>query len=380
VIQASGVQFSSAAENIGWNNFAPQTTSVDQVNTAFMNGPGHRANILGAYNQVGVGAFMAPGAWSGGAQTAYDGVIMYTEIFVQGPLSQSPPPPGGTNLFGTLLDNTASGHVEVHALSQASHYSQFSLHVATAFVSPSGATAEWQFLTASFQGDGQPDLFGIHLRNTFSHRVEVHVLSAASGYQTFVLHAATALTEIPANQSQFAVGRFAGDRNSDLYAIILNNTGSSTVEVHVLSEDSNYSTWLLHSASGLGTTSPNTWQFRIGDRSGSGDLVGILHTATGSGRTEVHILSRVSGYQNFSLHIATPLGPTTDSQFVYTLGDHDNDGIPDLYAVLMNGSGSGQTEVHVISGASNYSAFIEQAASGLGPTSSSSRTWQFSAH
>jgi len=108
-----------------------------------------------------------------------------------------------------------------------------------------------------------------------------------------------------------------------------------------------------------------------------GDLIGILHSpTTGSGRTEVHILSRASGYQNFTLHVATPLGYTNDTHFAYTLGDHDNGGIPDLY--LMNGSGSGQTEVHVLSGASDYSSWIEQTASGLGPTYPAN--WQFSTH
>ena len=58
------------------------------------------------------------------------------------------------------------------------------------------------------------------------------------------------------------------------------------------------------------------------------------------------------------------------------LGDHDNDGIPDLYAMLMNGSGSGQTEVHVLSGATHYTNWIEHTPSALGPTSPSS--WQFS--
>jgi uncharacterized protein YkwD len=85
ILSSYGVQYSSAGENIGWNNYAPQSTSVDQVNTAFMNSPGHRANILGAYNQVGIGAYMAPGNWSYGGQT-YTGVIMYTEIFIQGPV------------------------------------------------------------------------------------------------------------------------------------------------------------------------------------------------------------------------------------------------------------------------------------------------------
>jgi outer membrane protein assembly factor BamB len=288
-----------------------------------------------------------------------------------------PPPAGGTNLYGVLLNGSSSGQVEVHALAQSSHYSQFSLHSTTAFA-PSVA-ADWQFFVGGFQGDGQPDLFGVHLRNTGSGQVEVHVLSAASGYQAFILHAATALAAVPSGRFQFTLASFAGDHRSNLYAIALNNTGTNTVEVHALSEASNYGSWVLHSASALAPVADSsTWQFEIGDRSGSGDLIAIPHTATGSGGTEVHVLTRASGYRAFSIHAATPLAYTSDSQFAFTLGDHDADGIPDIYAVDMNSTGSGQTEVHILSGASGYNAWIEHAASALGPTGLTN--WQFSTH
>lgn len=83
--------YTSAGENIGWNNY-PAAESVTQINTAFMNSPEHRANILGAYNQLGTGAWAATGAWSG-AGGSYNGVIMYTEIFINSPGSVAPPPP-----------------------------------------------------------------------------------------------------------------------------------------------------------------------------------------------------------------------------------------------------------------------------------------------
>jgi outer membrane protein assembly factor BamB len=288
-----------------------------------------------------------------------------------------PPPPGGTSLYGVLLNGSNSGQVEVHALAQSSHYSQFSLHSTTAFAP--AVAADWQFFVAGFHGDGQPDLFGVHMRNTGSGQVEVHVLSASSGYQTFILHAATALAAVPVGRFQFALASFAGDRRSNLYAIALNNTGTNTVEVHALSEASNYGAWVIHSASALPPVGDSsTWQFKIGDQSGSGDLIAIVHTATGSGRTEVHALTRASGYHAFSIHAATPLSYTLDSQFAFTLGDHDADGIPDIYAVDMNNTGSGQTEVHVLSGASSYNTWIEHAISGLGPTGLTN--WQFSTH
>ncbi|MEA2647033.1 MAG: hypothetical protein QOE92_2116, partial [Chloroflexota bacterium] len=92
-LSAAGISFNGAGENIGWNNYSPQTTSVDRANTSFMNSSGHRANILGNFNQVGIGAYMAPGPWNGGSGTQYAGVILYTEIFINGPTVDPPPPP-----------------------------------------------------------------------------------------------------------------------------------------------------------------------------------------------------------------------------------------------------------------------------------------------
>jgi hypothetical protein len=81
-----------------------------------------------------------------------------SELYDPSPAPAPLPPPGGTNLFGVLVNGGASGQVEVHALSQQSHYSQFITHAASGF----GATnnADWQFLVAPSNGDGQPDLYG----------------------------------------------------------------------------------------------------------------------------------------------------------------------------------------------------------------------------
>ena len=93
ILSSYGVQYSTAGENIGWNNYDP-ASSVGQVNGAFMASPGHKANILGDFNQVGVGAYVAPGMWGG-----YSGVIMYTEIFAMGP-APVPPPTAHVNALG----------------------------------------------------------------------------------------------------------------------------------------------------------------------------------------------------------------------------------------------------------------------------------------
>src|SRR5438552_990279 len=55
-LQAAGMQFTSAGENIGWNNYPPDQ-SVGQVNATFLTSAPHLANIMGSFNQVGVGAW-----------------------------------------------------------------------------------------------------------------------------------------------------------------------------------------------------------------------------------------------------------------------------------------------------------------------------------
>jgi len=94
-LSAAGISLTGAGENIGWNTVGVQADSVAFVNTQFKNSPGHWANIIGDFNQVGIGA------WSVGGKT------MYTEIFVNGPLS-----PGVVVVPSTPPPAPASGHYE----------------------------------------------------------------------------------------------------------------------------------------------------------------------------------------------------------------------------------------------------------------------------
>ena len=70
-------EWTRVGENVGYAGGA------DQVHTAYMNSPAHRANILGDYNRVGVGA-VRDGA----------GRLWTTVVFIKGPaLAVAPPPP-----------------------------------------------------------------------------------------------------------------------------------------------------------------------------------------------------------------------------------------------------------------------------------------------
>jgi uncharacterized protein YkwD len=91
MMQAFGVHYTSAGENIGWNTYGAGAAAA-QINSAFMNSSDHRANILnGNYTDLGIGsASSGAAAWTGGGGSL-TGVWMFSEEFAQ--LRSSPPPP-----------------------------------------------------------------------------------------------------------------------------------------------------------------------------------------------------------------------------------------------------------------------------------------------
>lgn len=100
-VQAAGVQMSAAGEAIGFNTSPPDQAAAAQ-NAQWLNSPEHRATILGNYNQVGIGAWPAPGPWSAGSVTL-NGVIMFDAIFASsssaapGAGQSGPRAPSGVN-------------------------------------------------------------------------------------------------------------------------------------------------------------------------------------------------------------------------------------------------------------------------------------------
>lgn len=92
IMQAYGVRYQSAGENIGWNQYGDPGTAAAAINSAFMNSPDHRSNILnGNYTDLGTGsANSGSNAWTGGGGS-YIGAWMFSEEFAQ--LGSAPPPP-----------------------------------------------------------------------------------------------------------------------------------------------------------------------------------------------------------------------------------------------------------------------------------------------
>merc|ERR1719265_2800066 len=138
---------------------------------------------------------------------------------------------------------------------------------------------------------------------------EVHTLGKSSNYQNWVLQTGTGLHLTDGSQSG-AEWDFAAMPNGDLTSIKMGPTGSGKTEVHILSKSSNYAKFVLHAATGLELTDGATeWDFAAMP---NGDLMCIkMGPTTGSKMTEVHILSKSSNYAKFVLHAATGLELTT---------------------------------------------------------------------
>ena len=229
-----------------------------------------------------------------------------------------------SDLFAIKKNGTGSGTTEIHVLSAASGYQQFSLQTGTA-LHPTDHTFEF---CVAVNGD----VFAIKKSDTGSGTTEIHVLSAASGYQQFSLQTGTALH--PTDHT-FA---FCLAANGDVFAIKKSGTGSGATEIHVLSAASGYQQFSLQSGTALHQTDA-TWAFAV---AANRDLVAIKTSGTGTGTTEIHVLSAASGYQQFSLQTGTVLHET-DATWAFAVAMNW-----DVFAIAKTNTGSNSTEIHVL--------------------------------
>ncbi len=330
----------------------------------------------GAYTAYSAGTPVTIGVVSGHRdvdQTSCPGDSLYARLgalrtaataYIRG--TPAPGPAPSEDLFGVLLSG-GSGQVEVHTQSATSGYADRLLDAATGLASAD--PSQWRFFPGRYSGGSRPDLIAVHANGTASGRMEVLVLSSASSYRETVVNTVTPLAAFPLDDTfQLSVG---GQSGSDLYVVGLRNTGSGKTEVHVLSASSSYAAWSLHAATALDTGYPSG-SYRFLAAQPSGDLFLIAHGATGSGRTEVHALTAASSYRSFSVHAATPLGTTNDASASWSLSAGSS---PNVMFIALTGTGSGKVEVHRLTGASSYGTWTLHAATSLPPVAFPG--WQF---
>ncbi|KAJ7571572.1 hypothetical protein O6H91_01G167200 [Diphasiastrum complanatum] len=263
------------------------------------------------------------------------------------------------NIYAIKKFLTGSSKTEVHVLDAKTDYKSFILQTGTAL----HETA----LTYSFRIAFNQDLFVIKKNDTGTRSTEIHVLSASSGYQSFVLQTGTNLHEtdhtfdfaIASNRDLFAIKKSEvrdsfqkdrGDRN--LVAINKSGTSTQTSELYVLCADTNYQTVLLHSSIGLHETINYTWTFGIDIYKNLFAIKKAFCTETQS--TEVNVLAADSNYTSFILQTGTALHET-ECLVSFAIAPNNKD----LFAIKRGRGAPVQAkddfmEVIVLSAASNY--------------------------
>jgi FG-GAP-like repeat/PQQ enzyme repeat len=317
-----------------------------------------QGNLLDSQQtMVGYGApyvLNHPSVW--GQWDLYGSLFLPSQVYVK----------NEPDLFVIKGDNTGTNSTEVHILSGASVYQQYSLDTGTPLATNDG-TLDYEL--ANWSHGGSPDLAVVKKSNTASGKTEVQILSGASAYQTSIVHVATAMGPTDSTY-QFQFVDWDGDGIPDLAMIKTSNTASGNTEIHILSGASGFQTYILNVATAFGsfTANANFYLFDW-DHDGKPDLALVLGGNTGSGNKEVHILSAASGFQQYLAHAVTAL-TGNDGPFQFQFTDFNGDGVRDLIAIKQNNTGSNTTEVHILSGAVGFTQFLGETATALPPTDS----------
>ena len=226
---------------------------------------------------------------------------------------------------------------EVHILNGANNYKNWLLQTKTPI---KNEDADWDFDLGDYNKDGNLDLFCIKKNKTGAHATEVHILSGASNFQSFLKQTGTALHET-GNNCKFCVGDYNGDGRPDLFYISKNNNGSHTTEVHILKGSDNYQSFLFQTGTILHETDDD-WEFGISNYLGNGkkDLYCINKNNEKENCTEVHILKGNGNYQSWAMQTKTNLHATDEFFSFYPMNKQ-------VYAISMQGASS-STEIHAI--------------------------------
>ncbi|KAG4253131.1 HET domain-containing protein [Fusarium proliferatum] len=184
--------------------------------------------------------------------------------------------------------STDTKTTEVYILSGASNFQDIILQTGTALHETDDT---WAFSMGRWNAGRKPDLFAIKKSSTGTNSTEVHVLSGASGFQKFILQTGTCLYETD-DAFDFAVADWNADGCPDLVVVWKSNDSSRHSLLHVLSGASTYQDFMLHAEIPLLDTL-GMYEFMVTEwtRNGRLDLVGIRKSEIGTNSTEVHIMT-----------------------------------------------------------------------------------------
>ena len=211
-----------------------------------------------------------------------------------------------------------------------------------------------KFLIGDYNHNGSFDLF--YIKNFGEDKVstEVEILDGANNYKSWLLKIETPLKEDKDVKWDFCLGDYNHDGYLDLFCIKKNKTDSKRTEVHILSGKSNFQSFILHTFTGLHETTDNC-KFCVGDYNDDGklDLFYIKKDETGTNSTEIHILSGDSEYKEFIMQTTTFL-PETDNNWEFGISNYFGNGYKDLYCLERKNENEECDYIRILDGSKNY--------------------------
>ncbi|MDD4352587.1 MAG: S8 family serine peptidase, partial [Candidatus Gracilibacteria bacterium] len=265
---------------------------------------------------------------------------------------------------------TGSGKTEIHVINGSDDYESFIANLVTGlgYVDPVNAFLQ----LTDWNNNGNLDLVMIYSKGpTGSGKTEIHVVNGSNSYQSFLANLPTGLGYVDPANAFLQLLDWDGNGSLDLIMIFSKGpTGSGKTEIHVLNGSTSYKTFIANLATGLGYVDPANAFLQIVDWDGNGslDLAMIFSKGpTGSGKTEIHVLSGSSSYKTFLANLATGLDYFDPADGFMELTDWDNNGSLDIAMIDSKGpTNSGKTEITVIDGSSSYQSTLTTLSTGMG--------------
>jgi hypothetical protein len=238
-------------------------------------------------------------------------------------------------------------------MNRASNYKNWLLNIGTVLHE---TDKTWDFVKGDCNRDGATDILSIKKTGTGTGKTEVHVMDAATNYQTWLFQTGTILHETD-DKWDFASGDYNRDGVTDLIGIKKSGTGSGKTEIHIMDGATKYTTWLKQTGTALHETGKD-WDFQVGDynRDGVLDIFCIKKSETGSRTTEAHVLDGATNFQTFALQTRTALHET-DNTWGFLMDDYSRNNPAGIISLKESNTGTKTTEAHILTGGVNYQDF-----------------------
>lgn len=183
-----------------------------------------------------------------------------------------------------------------------------------------------RFLVADHDSDGRPDVWAVE-EDTATVRLEISTF--ASDFEDIAVVDTGAVA--PAS-GDYAVADYDRDGHTDLFVIDRNAGGS--VKLEIWSGDTDYATLLLGATTQLDDAGDEAaTRFALGDH----DVDGIpdVYAIRVGGSVGMEVIDGSSGFTGSPMSLSTSAAADTGGE--YGLGDYDGDGRPDLLSLESDG-------------------------------------------